>query len=161
MFKLQCNWNLKLSSLHDFGFEGADLLQEERYGVSKTVWRHKQAPHGHRRHQAHRVQARGGYPRRPGRVRGEVLRPLRHAVLGGNSIDILGKKLGTKLGTINRDESQYVPDVNAASIFLPRSGGLSKDEIENMVRDAEAHAADDKLKKDRIEASNQVCMYVA
>ena len=36
------------------------------------------------------------------------------------------------------------------------SGGLSKDEIENMVRDAEAHAADDKLKKDRIEASNQV-----
>ena len=43
------------------------------------------------------------------------------------------------------------------SIF-PCSGGLSKDEVENMVRDAEAHAADDKLKKDRIEASNQVRM---
>ena len=36
------------------------------------------------------------------------------------------------------------------------SGGLSKDEIENMVREAEANAADDKVKKDRIEASNQV-----
>ena len=45
----------------------------------------------------------------------------------------------------------------AISIFsIIFSGGLSKDEIENMVRDAEAHAADDKLKKDRIEASNQV-----
>merc|ERR1719150_3285613 len=40
-------------------------------------------------------------------------------------------------------------------IVIQSSGGLSKDEIENMVRDAEAHAADDKLKKDRIEASNQ------
>ena len=30
-----------------------------------------------------------------------------------------------------------------------------------MVRDAEAHAADDKLKKDRIEASNQVCMLLS
>ena len=46
---------------------------------------------------------------------------------------------------------------HAISIFsILFSGGLSKDEIENMVRDAEAHAADDKLKKDRIEASNQV-----
>merc|ERR1712241_1574316 len=40
-------------------------------------------------------------------------------------------------------------------IVIQSSGGLSKDEIENVVRDAEAHAAADKLKKDRIEASNQ------
>jgi len=40
-------------------------------------------------------------------------------------------------------------------IVIQSSGGLSKDEIENMVREAEANAADDKVKKDRIEASNQ------
>ena len=45
---------------------------------------------------------------------------------------------------------------NAICPFLLPSGGLSKDEIENMVRDAEAHADADKLKRDRIEASNQV-----
>ena len=33
--------------------------------------------------------------------------------------------------------------------------GLNKDEIENMVRDAEAHAEADKIKKERIEAINQ------
>ena len=41
-------------------------------------------------------------------------------------------------------------------IVIQSRGGLSKAEIENMVSDAEAHAADDKLKKDGIEASNQV-----
>merc|ERR1712045_101133 len=40
-------------------------------------------------------------------------------------------------------------------IVIQSSGGLSKDEIENMVRDAEAHAEQDKQKRDRIEAVNQ------
>merc|ERR1712073_55713 len=40
-------------------------------------------------------------------------------------------------------------------IVIQSSGGLSKDEIENMVRDAESHAEADKEKKDRIEAVNQ------
>merc|ERR1712080_55725 len=35
------------------------------------------------------------------------------------------------------------------------SGGLSKDEIENMVKDAEAHAETDKINRERIEAINQ------
>ena len=41
-------------------------------------------------------------------------------------------------------------------IVIQSSGGLSKDDIENMVRDAEAHAEADKIKKERIEAVNQV-----
>merc|ERR1712117_233778 len=40
-------------------------------------------------------------------------------------------------------------------IVIQSSGGLNKDEIENMVRDAESHAEADKEKKDRIEAVNQ------
>merc|ERR1711978_742471 len=40
-------------------------------------------------------------------------------------------------------------------IVIQSSGGLSKDEIESMVRDAESHAEADKEKKDRIEAVNQ------
>merc|ERR1719150_1595909 len=40
-------------------------------------------------------------------------------------------------------------------IVIQSSGGLSKDEIENMVRNAEAHAEADKQKRDRIEAVNQ------
>merc|ERR1712110_343948 len=40
-------------------------------------------------------------------------------------------------------------------IVIQSSGGLSKDEIENMVREAEQHAADDKEKKEKIEAVNQ------
>merc|ERR1712079_78538 len=40
-------------------------------------------------------------------------------------------------------------------IVIQSSGGLSKDEIENMVRDAESHAEADKEKKERIEAVNQ------
>lgn len=39
--------------------------------------------------------------------------------------------------------------------MIQSSGGLSKDEIENMVKNAEQYAASDKLKKDRIEAVNQ------
>jgi hypothetical protein len=38
---------------------------------------------------------------------------------------------------------------------IQSSGGLSKDEIENMVRNAETYAAQDKVKKDRVEAINQ------
>merc|ERR1711983_177848 len=40
-------------------------------------------------------------------------------------------------------------------IVIQSSGGLSKDEIENMVREGEAHAEQDKEKKERIEAVNQ------
>lgn len=41
------------------------------------------------------------------------------------------------------------------SVVIQSSGGLSKDEIENMVRNAEQYAAQDKVKKDRVEAVNQ------
>jgi molecular chaperone DnaK len=39
-------------------------------------------------------------------------------------------------------------------IVIRSSGGLSKDEIENMVRNAEAHAEEDKRKKEVVEAVN-------
>uniref|UniRef100_A0A915MU95 Heat shock protein 70 n=1 Tax=Meloidogyne javanica TaxID=6303 RepID=A0A915MU95_MELJA len=39
-------------------------------------------------------------------------------------------------------------------IVIQSSGGLSKDQIENMVRDAEKHAAEDAEKKESIEAIN-------
>jgi len=41
------------------------------------------------------------------------------------------------------------------SIRIQASGGLSDSEIEQMVKDAEAHAADDKQKRERVEARNQ------
>jgi molecular chaperone DnaK len=41
------------------------------------------------------------------------------------------------------------------SIRITASSGLSKDEIDKMVRDAEAHATDDKKKREAIEARNQ------
>ena len=41
------------------------------------------------------------------------------------------------------------------SIRITASSGLSKEEIDKMVRDAEAHAADDKKKREGIEARNQ------
>ncbi|XP_030755950.1 heat shock 70 kDa protein cognate 5 [Sitophilus oryzae] len=40
-------------------------------------------------------------------------------------------------------------------IVIQSSGGLSKDEIENMVKNAEQYAQQDKVKKDRVEAINQ------
>jgi len=40
-------------------------------------------------------------------------------------------------------------------IVIQSSGGLSKDEIENMVREAEAHAETDKINRERVEAINQ------
>lgn len=40
-------------------------------------------------------------------------------------------------------------------IIIQSSGGLSKDEIENMVRRAEEFAKEDKIKKERVEAVNQ------
>lgn len=40
-------------------------------------------------------------------------------------------------------------------IVIQSSGGLSKDEIENMVKKAEQYAAADKLKKERVEVVNQ------
>lgn len=41
------------------------------------------------------------------------------------------------------------------TVVIQSSGGLSKDEIENMVRNAEQFAQADKVKKDRVEAINQ------
>uniref|UniRef100_A0A1L8DU88 Putative heat shock protein cognate 5 n=2 Tax=Nyssomyia neivai TaxID=330878 RepID=A0A1L8DU88_9DIPT len=40
-------------------------------------------------------------------------------------------------------------------IVIQSSGGLSKDEIENMVKNAEQYAQADKVKRDRVEAVNQ------
>jgi len=40
-------------------------------------------------------------------------------------------------------------------IVIQSSGGLNKDEIENMVREAEAHAEADKVNRERVEAINQ------
>ncbi|XP_071447813.1 heat shock 70 kDa protein cognate 5 [Hetaerina americana] len=40
-------------------------------------------------------------------------------------------------------------------IVIQSSGGLNKDEIENMVKNAEQYAAQDRVKKDRVEAVNQ------
>jgi molecular chaperone DnaK len=41
------------------------------------------------------------------------------------------------------------------SVRIQASGGLSDDEIQRMVKDAELHAADDKKKRDQVEAKNQ------
>ncbi|MCB1449985.1 MAG: Hsp70 family protein, partial [Nitratireductor sp.] len=40
-------------------------------------------------------------------------------------------------------------------IRIQASGGLSDDDIEKMVKDAEAHAEEDKKKRDAVEAKNQ------
>ncbi|KYN05030.1 Heat shock 70 kDa protein cognate 5 [Cyphomyrmex costatus] len=42
-----------------------------------------------------------------------------------------------------------------ANVVIQSSGGLSKDEIENMVKNAEQYAKADKIKKERVEAINQ------
>jgi molecular chaperone DnaK len=42
------------------------------------------------------------------------------------------------------------------SIKITASSGLSEDEIKQMVRDAESHAAEDKKRKDTVEARNQL-----
>jgi len=38
---------------------------------------------------------------------------------------------------------------------IQSSGGLSKDEIENMVKNAEQYASEDKKKRERVEVVNQ------
>jgi molecular chaperone DnaK len=43
----------------------------------------------------------------------------------------------------------------AQTITLTGSSGLSKDEVDRMVRDAEAHASDDQARRDAIETRNQ------
>ena len=43
-----------------------------------------------------------------------------------------------------------------AKITITSSSGLSKEEVERMAKDAEAHAAEDKEQKDKIEARNQL-----
>ena len=42
-----------------------------------------------------------------------------------------------------------------SKVTIQNSGGLSKDEIEKMKRDAEAHAAEDKKRRETIEVKNQ------
>jgi molecular chaperone DnaK len=44
---------------------------------------------------------------------------------------------------------------NEQKITITSSSGLSKDEVDKMARDAESHAADDRKKKDEIEARNR------
>jgi len=44
---------------------------------------------------------------------------------------------------------------NEQKITITSSSGLSKDEVEKMARDAESHAAEDKNRKDEIEARNR------
>lgn len=41
------------------------------------------------------------------------------------------------------------------TVVIQSSGGLSKDEIENMVKNAEQYAKADRIKKERVEAINQ------
>ena len=41
----------------------------------------------------------------------------------------------------------HLCDILVFSVVIQSSGGLSKDEIENMVRNAERHAEDDRKKK--------------
>jgi len=43
----------------------------------------------------------------------------------------------------------------AQSIRIQASGGLSEGEIQRMVKDAESHAADDKKRRELVEAKNQ------
>lgn len=45
--------------------------------------------------------------------------------------------------------------VCAVTVVIQSSGGLSKDEIENMVKNAEQYAKEDRIKKERVEAVNQ------
>jgi molecular chaperone DnaK len=44
----------------------------------------------------------------------------------------------------------------AQTITISGSSGLGKDEVERLVKDAEAHAADDRARRDTIDARNQV-----
>jgi molecular chaperone DnaK len=44
---------------------------------------------------------------------------------------------------------------NEQKITITSSSGLSKDEVEKMARDAEAHAAEDRKRKDEVEARNR------
>ena len=44
---------------------------------------------------------------------------------------------------------------NEQKITITSSSGLSKDEVEKMAKDAESHAADDRKRKDEIEARNR------
>lgn len=46
------------------------------------------------------------------------------------------------------------------NIVIQSSGGLSKDQIENMVREAEKHAAEDKKRKDVVEVVNHAESYI-
>src|SRR5438874_3732880 len=41
-------------------------------------------------------------------------------------------------------------------ITITSSSGLSKDEVEKLVKDAESHAAEDKARREEIEAKNQL-----
>ena len=44
---------------------------------------------------------------------------------------------------------------NEQKITITSSSGLSKDEVDKMAKDAESHSADDKKRKDEIDARNR------
>lgn len=46
-------------------------------------------------------------------------------------------------------------DFSLFIVVIQSSGGLSKDEIENMIKKAEEYAQTDKVKKERVESINQ------
>jgi len=57
-------------------------------------------------------------------------------------------------GIINVSAKDKVTEKDQ-SIVIQSSGGLSKDQIENMISEAEKYAESDKKKRDAVEASNQ------
>ena len=52
-------------------------------------------------------------------------------------------------------QAQDKATAKSAHITIQASSGLSKDEIEKMVREGQAHAAEDKARRDRVEARNE------
>ena len=53
---------------------------------------------------------------------------------------------------------QGIKVMTTTTVMIQSSGGLNKDEIENMVRDAEKFADEDKKKKVRY--SDDICLFV-
>ena len=62
-----------------------EVLQQKHADRQHVAYIGEQAPHGHRHDQADQVQARGYHSWRPGRVRSEVLRTIRHPIRGGGA----------------------------------------------------------------------------
>lgn len=55
----------------------------------------------------------------------------------------------------NRDNCCLSLSLLTPPVVIQSSGGLSKDEIENMVKRAEQYAQEDKVKRERVEVVNQ------